>query len=125
MTLVNRLSKEQLLQRLENEDFKRSTLSFYRYLSIEDPLELRNELYQKWDDLNCLGRIYIANDACHLLFIQCSTCAEQYRGCCTEDCRRVFELPPEEQKQIRKIRHAKYAENKIFKSRLRPNLIGP
>lgn len=65
-----------------------------------------------------------ANDACHLLFIQCSACAEKYKGCCTEECRRIIELPLDEQKKIRQIRHAEYAESKIFKSRLRPHLMG-
>ncbi len=28
-----------------------------------------------------------ANDACHLLFIQCPSCAEQYEGCCSNECK--------------------------------------
>ena len=28
-----------------------------------------------------------ANDKCHLLFIQCPECAEQYENCCSEECR--------------------------------------
>ncbi len=27
------------------------------------------------------------NNSCHLLFIQCPECAEEYEGCCTPDCR--------------------------------------
>lgn len=42
------------------------------------------------------------NEACHLLFIQCPECAEKYSGCCSEDCHRVFNLPEEEQKLLRK-----------------------
>lgn len=42
------------------------------------------------------------NDGCHLLFIQCETCAEKYKGCCSEECLNVFELPLEIQKELRK-----------------------
>jgi len=43
-----------------------------------------------------------ANDACHLLFIQCSECAEKFRSCCSESCKEVALLPIEVQKQLRK-----------------------
>ncbi|MGQ7869887.1 oxygen-dependent tRNA uridine(34) hydroxylase TrhO [Sunxiuqinia sp. sy24] len=62
MQLHNRFSKEELIGRLEEENFQRKTISFYRYVSIEEPLEFRNELYRKWDELGCLGRIYIARE---------------------------------------------------------------
>jgi UPF0176 protein len=42
------------------------------------------------------------NEACHLLFIQCATCAEKYEGCCSEECLTVYRLPEEEQKLLRK-----------------------
>lgn len=63
-----------------------------------------------------------SNDDCHLLFIQCSACAEKYAGCCSDDCKHIASLPLEEQKVYRTERHEKYAQSKIFKSRLRPNL---
>jgi UPF0176 protein len=43
-----------------------------------------------------------ANEACHLLFIQCADCAEKYKGCCSEECLSVFNLPEEERKIKRK-----------------------
>ncbi|HOI32937.1 MAG: rhodanese-related sulfurtransferase [Bacteroidales bacterium] len=43
-----------------------------------------------------------ANDACHLLFIQCEKCAEKYRNCCSEACKSIIQLPVEEQIQLRK-----------------------
>jgi UPF0176 protein len=43
-----------------------------------------------------------ANDACHLLFIQCKECAERFDGCCTTDCKETISLPVEVQKVIRK-----------------------
>src|SRR5690606_23979918 len=42
------------------------------------------------------------NDGCHLLFIQCDSCAAKYHGCCSVECSTVYQLPPEEQKQLRK-----------------------
>ncbi len=62
MILENRINKEILKERLRNETFKRRTLSFYRYVSIENPVAFRNDLYFKWFDLNCFGRIYVAHE---------------------------------------------------------------
>lgn len=41
------------------------------------------------------------NDGCHLLFIQCESCAAQYQGCCSEPCVAEYHLSPEEQKTLR------------------------
>lgn len=43
-----------------------------------------------------------ANDACHLLFIQCEECAKKMDNCCTEECKHIHSLPFEEQKRLRK-----------------------
>ncbi len=43
-----------------------------------------------------------ANDACHLLFIQCDACAAEFDGCCSPDCKEFIDLPPEEQKAKRR-----------------------
>jgi UPF0176 protein len=60
--LENRINKEILKQRLSNESFTRKTLSFYRYVNIENPSEFRDDLFRKWTELNCFGRIYIAHE---------------------------------------------------------------
>lgn len=60
--LENRINKEILKQRLSNETFTRKTLSFYRYLNLENPSEFRDDLFRKWTELNCFGRIYIARE---------------------------------------------------------------
>jgi UPF0176 protein len=60
--LINRLSPEELKQRLANETFKRTTVSFYRYVIIDNPAEMRDSLYDMWDKLKCYGRIYLANE---------------------------------------------------------------
>ncbi|WP_118950590.1 oxygen-dependent tRNA uridine(34) hydroxylase TrhO [Taibaiella helva] len=41
------------------------------------------------------------NDGCHLLFIQCTECAAQYEGCCSEACVTEYRLPEEEQRSLR------------------------
>jgi UPF0176 protein len=45
--------------------------------------------------------INCANDACHLLFIQCESCATKYDECCSNECREYVKLPLEAQKALR------------------------
>lgn len=59
---VNIKSKEELLLALEQENFKRKTISFYKYVKIADPKKMRDFLYDKFTELGCLGRIYVANE---------------------------------------------------------------
>lgn len=42
-----------------------------------------------------------ANDACHLLFIQCPECAKDYAGCCSVKCKEFNMLPENERKTLR------------------------
>ena len=62
MFLYNRINKKELKQKLAEDSTKRITVSFYRYVIIEKPAELRNQLFEKWANLNILGRIYLANE---------------------------------------------------------------
>ncbi|MFN5458645.1 MAG: rhodanese-related sulfurtransferase [Bacteroidota bacterium] len=62
MVLHNKLSKEEAKKRLMDEPFKRKTVSFYRYVKIGDPEEMRNNLYKDWNELKVFGRIYVANE---------------------------------------------------------------
>lgn len=62
MQLYNRVDKRVLKQRLMEEDFKRVTVSFYRYVIIEDPQAMRDDLFRAWNSLNCFGRIYVARE---------------------------------------------------------------
>lgn len=43
-----------------------------------------------------------ANEACHLLFIQCEECAESMHNCCSAECVEVIHLPEEEQRERRR-----------------------
>jgi len=53
-----------------------------------------------------------ANDACHLLFIQCETCKAEMNQCCSTMCKDIHALPFEEQKILRK---GQGNSNDIFK----------
>lgn len=60
------------------------------------------------------------NVMCNLLFIQCKNCEEKFNGCCTMQCREIFELPEEKQKELRKKQPKTTFE--VYKSRIRPRL---
>lgn len=60
----------------------------------------------------CDTHVNCANEACHLLFIQCAACAEKMNECCSDICKEIHELPFEEQKRLRR---GKEISNKIFK----------
>jgi UPF0176 protein len=42
------------------------------------------------------------NDGCHLLFIQCESCATKYNGCCSQACADIIALPEEVQRALRR-----------------------
>ena len=60
----------------------------------------------------CDNHVNCANEACHLLFIQCDKCSNLYDNCCSKECQKIHSLPCEEQKELRKGKHN---SNKIFK----------
>ncbi len=59
---MNTKSKEELLSLLQREDFPRKTISFYRYVKIDNPKVMRDFLFYKFSELSCLGRIYVAQE---------------------------------------------------------------
>ncbi len=68
------------------------------------------------------SHVNCANEACHLLFIQCEDCASKYEGCCSTACQDVIHLPEEVQKELRKgIDKGNMVFNKA-KQRLRPRI---
>jgi len=70
----------------------------------------------------CDTHVNCANNDCHLLFIQCNSCAEKMNDCCSENCSEIIELPIEEQRKLRKGKKKKYAHAVYKKGRLRPKL---
>jgi UPF0176 protein len=62
MVLHNKYDKETLKKFLDAEGLERTTLSFYRYVILEDLEVLRDQLFEEWSELKVLGRIYIARE---------------------------------------------------------------
>lgn len=60
--LHNQISNKILKERMLAETEPRTTISFYKYFNIQDPVEFRNEWYQKFKQLNVFGRVYIAKE---------------------------------------------------------------
>lgn len=59
---ANTKPKEELLRDIANENFRRKTISFYKYVKIVNPAEMRDMLFDKFSELGCLGRIYVAHE---------------------------------------------------------------
>lgn len=60
----------------------------------------------------CDNHTNCANDACHLLFIQCDECKAAMENCCSTECLEITHLPWDEQVKLRK---GKEVGNKIFR----------
>jgi UPF0176 protein len=60
MLLHNRIDKRILKEKIRLDNTARTTLSFYRYVHIENPAECRDRLYLDWNELGVMGRIYLA-----------------------------------------------------------------
>ena len=60
--LFNKVNKLELKKLLNEEPFDRTTVSFYRYINIDEPNTFRDHLYYEWDRLNIFGRVYIAKE---------------------------------------------------------------
>ncbi|MTI41577.1 rhodanese-related sulfurtransferase [Fulvivirga lutimaris] len=62
MILHNRVNKDVLKEKLQNSTEKRVTLSFYKYVRLENPAEYRDQLYADFFKLGVFGRIYAAEE---------------------------------------------------------------
>lgn len=60
----------------------------------------------------CDTHVNCANEACHLLFIQCESCKEKMQQCCSNECKDIIQLPVDEQRALRK---GVYNPSKVFK----------
>ena len=63
MQLYNKLSAKERAELIEKAGDKRITLSFYKYHLISNTSLFRDYLFQMWECLGVLGRIYIAQRA--------------------------------------------------------------
>src|SRR5690606_26627011 len=62
MQLFNTLSAEERAELIEQSGKQRLTLSFYAYAHIQDPQQFRDDLFKAWNQLEVLGRIYVAKE---------------------------------------------------------------
>jgi UPF0176 protein len=60
--LHNRVSRRELKEKIKNDPTPRTTISFYQYFKIDEPVHFRNKLYQHFKELGVLGRVYIASE---------------------------------------------------------------
>ena len=72
-------------------------------------------------DTSCDDHTDCKNDACHILFIQCTECSELLNGCCSKECKDFALLPLDEQKALRKDPE-KIISKTFFDSRVKPKL---
>ena len=60
--LFNRVNRRELKEQIAQSDEKRITLSFYKYIQLDDPHRFRDDLYRALDAVGTLGRIYVAKE---------------------------------------------------------------
>lgn len=60
--LHNRISNEALRERMLAETEPRTTISFYKYFTLDDPQTVRDALYLAFTKLNVFGRVYLAHE---------------------------------------------------------------
>ena len=60
--LHNKINNKELKEKLYQENFRRITISFYKYVAIENVQAYRDELYKNLNEMQVFGRIYIAEE---------------------------------------------------------------
>ena len=60
--LSNLVDKRILKQQLHSSPVDRLTLSFYKYVRIDNPVDFRDRLFIEWKPLGILGRVYVAHE---------------------------------------------------------------
>ena len=103
-------------QNLENK-FKGKNFVFDKRLGETISGEIISRCHQCGD--KCDTHTNCENIACHLLFIQCENCRAKFHGCCGEECEKISQLPPDEQKQLRRDRQKEYQSFNNSRNRLR------
>ncbi|MDF9301934.1 hypothetical protein P5P81_05090 [Tritonibacter mobilis] len=62
MQLYNKLSAKERAALIDQAGTERLTLSFYTYAHIKNTEIFRNHLFITWNELDVLGRIYVATE---------------------------------------------------------------
>lgn len=61
-SLHNKEDRRVLFKRMQADERPRTTMSFYRYVHLEDPKATRDQLYAAWSEMEVLGRTYVAHE---------------------------------------------------------------
>ncbi len=56
------ISRKEMKANALQEKIPRRTLSLYRYVRIQNPQAMRDELFVQLSEMGCLGRIYVASE---------------------------------------------------------------
>ena len=78
--LHNRISGNELKQRLLNDNEDRVTLSFYEYFPVQNPAEFRDYLYKNLNNLRVFGRIYVAREGINAQVSVRASNLESFKG---------------------------------------------
>ena len=60
--LRNLVDRKVLLERMQTDENRRSTISFYQYAHILNPAFFRDYLFSHWDEFGVMGRTYVAHE---------------------------------------------------------------
>jgi UPF0176 protein len=77
--LYNRINGKELKERLKESNEARTTISFYKYHRIADPVKFRNELFKVLDQIGVMGRIYVATEGINGQISVPSATVDQFR----------------------------------------------
>lgn len=80
MQLYNTLSAEERAALIDEAGKQRLTLSFYAYAKIEDPKKFRDDLFIAWNQLDALGRTYVAKEGINAQMSVPAENFEAFRG---------------------------------------------
>lgn len=58
--LYNRVNRRLLKEQIQHSSEERVTLSFYKYVTLENPQQFRDQLYLTLAEIGVLGRVYVA-----------------------------------------------------------------
>lgn len=61
-SLYNKINRDELKEHMRNSKEERTTISFYKYQTIEEPKVFRNVLFKKFINIDVQGRIYVAEE---------------------------------------------------------------
>lgn len=91
--LRNRLSKKELKEKIQHDPTPRNTISFYKYFTIPEPKQFRDDLFLSLNTLGVLGRIYVATEGINAQISVPSENLEEFKTF-------IFSLPHFEQLRL-------------------------